>query len=114
MPDAIVCANDLIALGAMTRLREKGVEVPGTVAVTGVDDTVLGQISNPQLTSVRQPVGQIGAEAVRMLLSRAAQGPRVEPLAARTLVLDPQLLVRRSSDPAAPVSDVTATLVAGA
>lgn len=98
-PDAIVCANDLIALGAMQRLRSLGVAVPDDVAVTGFDDVVFGRISEPTLTSVRQPTPQLASDTVRLLdLRRQAAGPS----AARRLVLPPELVVRRSSARDAP------------
>jgi len=100
LPDGLVCANDLIALGALQRLRQAGVRVPDDVAITGVDDTVFGQVSQPELTTVRQPVDQLGDEAVGMLLTRLqAPGIIKSKPAARSLVLTPELLVRRSTSP---------------
>ena len=105
-PDALVCANDLIALGAMQRLRQAGIRVPDDVVVTGVDDTVYGQVSEPELTTVRQPVDQLGDEAVGMLLTRlrAARHGNGAGRAARSLVLSPELLVRRSTVTEAPAA----------
>lgn len=105
MPDALVCANDLIALGAMQRLRQAGIRVPEDIAVTGVDDTAFGRVAEPELTTVRQPVDQLGEEVVAMLLTRlhAAQAAD-RPRASRNLVLSPTLLVRRSTI-AAPATD---------
>jgi LacI family transcriptional regulator len=95
LPDALVCANDLIAIGAMQTLRRAGVRVPEEVAVAGIDDTPFARVAEPALTTVRQPVGEIGDEAVRMLLTR-----RREPqLAPRRLVLAGQLVVRQSTPP---------------
>lgn len=100
IPAALVCANDLIALGALQRLRQAGIQVPGQVAVTGVDDTAFGRISEPELTTVRQPVEQLGEEAVTMLLSRLHDSRRGRgPRASRSLVLAPELIVRGSSAP---------------
>lgn len=100
LPDALICANDLIALGALQRLRQGGIAVPDDVALTGVDDTAFGQVSSPELTTVRQPVDQLGEEAVAILLSRLHRSRQHErPLAARNLVLAPELVVRRSTDP---------------
>lgn len=98
LPAALVCANDLIALGALQRLRQSGIDVPGQVAVTGIDDTAFGRISEPELTTVRQPVEQLGEEAVTMLLSRLRDSRlRRGPRAARSLVLAPELIGRGSS-----------------
>lgn len=93
-PDALICANDLIAAGALQRLRQLGAEVPGEVAVTGFDDIPLAGLADPALTTVRQPVGELAAEAAR-LLSRGPAG--AEPGARRTVRLAPELVVRASS-----------------
>jgi LacI family transcriptional regulator len=93
LPDALICANDLIALGAMQQLRWAGIRVPDDISVTGIDDTPFSRVSDPELTTIRQPVDQIGAEAVAMLLSRH-QDPTRAP---RRLTLSPELIIRRSS-----------------
>lgn len=93
LPDAVVCANDLIALGVVQALRRAGLEVPGEVAVTGFDDTSLAELGEIPLTTVRQPFEAVGLEAVR-LLSADGDG-RVPP--PRRLVLEPTLVVREST-----------------
>jgi len=95
LPDALICANDLIALGAMQQLRLAGIQVPGDVAVTGIDDTPFGRVAEPELTTIRQPVDQIGDEAVAMFFSRH-QNPSRAP---RRLTLSPELIIRRSTTP---------------
>jgi LacI family transcriptional regulator len=93
LPDAIVCANDLNAVGAMQALREHHVQVPRDVAVTGFDDTLLAVASGPQLTTIRQPVQELASEAVTAL--RAAIGdPSLPP---RSTELQAGLVVRESS-----------------
>jgi DNA-binding LacI/PurR family transcriptional regulator len=67
-PDAIVCANDLMALGALRALRSRGFRVPEDVAVVGFDD-LEGELAAPGLTTIRQPVFDMGQKAVAMLLS---------------------------------------------
>jgi LacI family transcriptional regulator len=96
LPDALICANDLIALGAMQQLRWAGIQVPDDISVTGIDDIPFSRVSDPELTTVRQPVDQIGDEAVAMLLSRQRNPTR----APRRLTLSPELAIRRSSIPA--------------
>ncbi len=96
-PDALICANDLIAAGALQRLRQLGADVPGEVAVTGFDDIPLAGLADPALTTVRQPVGELAAEAARLLSRRPAGG---EPGPRHTVRLAPQLVVRASSAPA--------------
>jgi LacI family transcriptional regulator len=76
-------------------LRWAGLRVPDDVAVTGIDDTPFGRVAEPELTTVRQPVDQIGDEAVAMLFSRQQDRGR----APRRLTLSPELIVRRSTVP---------------
>ncbi|GHE50150.1 LacI family transcriptional regulator [Streptomyces longispororuber] len=93
-PDALVCANDLIAIGALQRLHERGVDVPGEVAVTGFDDIPMAELASPGVTTVRQPVAELAAEATQLLTRRLGgdgAGPR------RTIRLAPELVVRGSS-----------------
>ncbi|MCZ0976038.1 substrate-binding domain-containing protein [Streptomyces albulus] len=68
----MVCANDLIAAGALQRLRQLGADVPGEVAVTGFDDVPLAGLADLALTTVRQPVAELAAEAARLLAHRPA------------------------------------------
>ncbi|MFG2227597.1 LacI family DNA-binding transcriptional regulator [Streptomyces sp. NPDC048644] len=99
-PDALVCANDLIAAGALQQLRRLGADVPGEVAVTGFDDIPLAGLADPALTTVRQPVAELAAEAARLLARRPSAAA---PAARRAVRLAPRLVVRGSSapDPAA-------------
>jgi len=92
LPDAVVCASDQGALGALQALRAHGVRVPGDVAITGFDDTVLAEACEPRLTTVRQPLRELGAQAVTAL--RAAIGPAGTP---RSAVLKAELVIRGSS-----------------
>jgi LacI family transcriptional regulator len=90
LPDAIVCANDELALGMLRGLRAAGVDVPGEVAVSGWDDVMAAEYAG--LTTVRQPMRELGATAARLLDSRIG-GERGEP---RHEVLPTQLVVRSS------------------
>ncbi|MDQ8703574.1 LacI family DNA-binding transcriptional regulator [Streptomyces sp. LHD-70] len=93
LPDALVCANDLIAIGALQRLQQRGVDVPGQVAVTGFDDIPMAALSAPGITTVRQPVSELAAEAARLLSRPPKDGTRPH----RTIRLAPDLVVRESS-----------------
>jgi LacI family transcriptional regulator len=93
LPSAVVCANDLIALGVLQAFRAQGVRVPQDVAVTGYDDSTFASVVEPHLTSVRQPLGPLGQEAVRFVTS-AIESPG---LPHRELRLLPELVVRGSS-----------------
>ena len=72
LPDAIACANDELALGLMTALREAGIRVPDDVLVTGWDDVMAARYAG--LTTVRQPMRALGGTAARLLDERISQG----------------------------------------
>ncbi len=67
--DALVGANDTMALAAMEVIQTRGIGVPDEVAVVGYDDVIDANISNPPLTTVRQPVYEIGKRAVEFLIT---------------------------------------------
>lgn len=67
-PEAIVCLHDLIALNVLARCAERGWSVPGDVAVVGFDDLPQAAQSRPALTSVHQPLSEIGSRAVELLI----------------------------------------------
>lgn len=106
LPDAIVCGNDLIALGVLRGLRAAGADVPADVAVTGFDDIGFAEVAEPALTTVRQPVDEIGATAVARLLQRIADGNTLagteddpDPSPWQHLEIPPELVVRGSTVP---------------
>jgi DNA-binding LacI/PurR family transcriptional regulator len=90
--DAVFCASDLMAVGAMRTLREYRRRIPADVAVVGFEDSVLARQTDPALTTVHQPVEAMGREMARLLVAHI-RGERVEsPL----VVLDTHLVVRAS------------------
>jgi LacI family transcriptional regulator len=90
--DAMFCASDEIAMGAVQSLAERGVRVPEDVAVIGFDDMAAAKLFNPALTTVRQDGATMGREAVRMVVG--AINGEVASKALRVLPVD--LMVRRS------------------
>ncbi len=70
--DVVVCANDAVAVGAARALARAGVRVPQDVSLVGFDDIPWAALMDPPLTTVRQPLAAIGAEAVRLLRERLA------------------------------------------
>ncbi|PID97785.1 MAG: LacI family transcriptional regulator [Actinobacteria bacterium] len=78
LPDAIVCLNDLLAIGAITELRRNGIDVPGDVMVTGYDDNQFASLVMPSLTTLRQPLARIAEVAVEMLLGERLGESRVD------------------------------------
>jgi LacI family transcriptional regulator len=92
-PTAIIACNDLMALGAISAAQKKGLIVGRDIAVTGFDDIPLAEHSHPTLTTVRQPIYEIGRQCCEMLI-RLIRG---EELAERHVLLQPELIVRESS-----------------
>lgn len=92
LPRVIVCANDQTALGVMYALRRSGVDVPGRVAVTGFDDIPMARHVHPLLTTVRQPIGELGETAFEMLYSMISR----ETPAERDISLPTRLMCRES------------------
>ena len=91
LPDAFACANDELALGLMTTLRAGGIRVPDDVLVSGWDDVMAARYAG--LTTVRQPMRDLGATAARML-DELIRGQRTEP---RHEVLATELIIRTST-----------------
>ena len=100
-PDAIVCANDLLAVAAINVLRRRGASVPGEVAVVGMDDTDIAELVNPTLTSVDLGAARRAATAAELLLDRLGDDDGSVP--ARRITVEPALTIRES--------DMTTTLV---
>ncbi len=91
-PRAIVCGNDEMAIGALTALRARRLRVPADVAVTGFDDIAAARHVRPALSTVRQPMRELGERSVRLLLARISD-PAAPP---RSVVLPTEVVIRRS------------------
>ena len=91
--DAVFAASDLMAAGALSALAEAGRRVPGDVAVVGYDDSPVARSTNPPLTSVHQPIEEMGREAARLLVGAADGTNR----ARRRVILATDLVKRASS-----------------
>jgi LacI family repressor for deo operon, udp, cdd, tsx, nupC, and nupG len=94
----IVCASDVLALGAIRAARRGGLSVPEDVSVVGFDDSAFMACTDPPLTTVRQPIESMGQAAVALLVSQIAGG--VVPT--DQMLFDPELVVRGSTGPARP------------
>ncbi|MFZ5892468.1 MAG: SpoIIE family protein phosphatase [Myxococcota bacterium] len=105
--DALVAANDYMALGALDELVRRGLRVPGDVAVVGFDDIAEARFAAVPLATVRQPVHRVGRCALEIVLKQLAG----ENVAART-ILSTRFVARQSSGAVAPAVDVT-SVVAG-
>jgi DNA-binding LacI/PurR family transcriptional regulator len=95
-PTAIICVNDMMAVGVMKELRERGLRIPEDVSVTGFDNIKLSEFCYPALTTVHIPRDLIGHTVFTSLVpdesGRAGQG--------REIVINPELVVRESTGPA--------------
>lgn len=92
-PDAIMAATDVIAIGAIKYLKSQGIQIPDEVKIIGYDNISLCTIIDPQLTTIAQPIREIGAEAAKILINRI-NGIHNER---EQLVLDAELLVRETT-----------------
>jgi DNA-binding LacI/PurR family transcriptional regulator len=91
---ALVAYNDVSALGAMTALREAGHKVPEDVSVMGFDDIEFASFANPPLTTIRQPLHEMGAKAAELLICKIA-----DDKSAQSICVRPELVVRLSTCP---------------
>jgi len=90
--DGIAAASDLIALGALEELRAQGRRVPDDIAITGYDDLGIAERTDPPLTTLRNPISEMGGHAVRLLLEQLDGG-----VTTPVRVIFPPTLVRRTS-----------------
>jgi LacI family transcriptional regulator len=107
-PTAIFAANDSMAIGALTALREAGVGVPEEVAVAGFDDIPIARHMSPALSSVHVPIAGLGERATDQLIGRLAD-PKSHP--ARNEVLRTTLVIRASCGPLGHASSSTVSAV---
>ncbi|MET0234391.1 MAG: LacI family DNA-binding transcriptional regulator [Kibdelosporangium sp.] len=94
LPDAIICGNDMIALGVLQVLLDAGLNVPDDVAVTGYDDISFAELSTPRLTSVHQPYDEMAEQCVRLLVDRMTTPGKD---AVRRIAVAPTMVARASS-----------------
>lgn len=89
---AVLCFNDISAIGCIRALHDAGLDVPGDVSVLGFDDIQSASYSVPSLTTIRQPLQQMGALAAEVLLKKLANKRQPD-----TLHVDPELMEREST-----------------
>jgi LacI family transcriptional regulator len=96
-PSALYVANNLMLVGVMRAVAEAGFNCPADISVVSTDDFNWSTAFRPRLTTVQQPVREMGVEAVRLLIDRITRAP-IEP--PKRIVLQPTLVVRESCAPA--------------
>ena len=96
-PTAIVCFNDMLAIGVLKGCSQKGIRVPEELSVTGFDNITYSAFTTPALTTLDQPKRSIGVEAAQLLLDLLNANNRKSPESAKIKVLKGKLLVRNST-----------------
>jgi DNA-binding LacI/PurR family transcriptional regulator len=96
---AIFCFNDIAAIGAIRALKDAGCSVPGDVSVVGFDDIQSAAYSTPSLTTVRQPLMEMGRRGAEVLLDRITNRDKEYP---GEIVMAPEFIVRESTGPVKP------------
>lgn len=92
-PTAIVALNDLLAIGAIHAVQERGLTVGRDISVTGFDDIVLAEMANPGLTTLHQPAHEMGTLVAQNLIKQLKKEPIDQP----KIVLKPTLVIRDST-----------------
>jgi LacI family transcriptional regulator len=95
-PTAVICVNDLLALGVLRGLNRSGLRVPQDISVVGYDDVPFAAALSPPLTTIQQRPYRIGETAAHLMLDATGEGPQD---AERHVVFDPRLVVRDSTAP---------------
>lgn len=93
--DAAVCYNDQIALAVISMLEEKGISVPEDIAVTGYDNSLIGQSSPIGITTIAHPQEKLGEMAAELILEKIRKVPEEESSVKR--LISPELIVREST-----------------
>lgn len=94
---AVFCFNDIAAIGAVRALKEAGLRVPEDVSVVGFDDIQSAAYATPSLTTVRQPLTEMGERGAQVLLERISNREAAYPA---EIVMAPELVIRESTGPA--------------
>ena len=93
LPNAFFCANDLVAMGVIRKLKDNGIRVPEDVAVVGFTEMALADWVSPPLSSVKQPTFEMGKKAAQLLIKQMEQ----DSFKVETIVLNGELNIRESS-----------------
>lgn len=91
-PDAVFAASDVMAVGAIRAIFEAGLRVPEDIAMVGFDDVPIANLTHVPLTTIRQPIAQMGMKAVEFLIDLIANGSTPH----RSVILNTELIVRES------------------
>ena len=95
LPTALFCCNDVMALGAISALTEKGLRVPDDMSIIGYDDIHASRFYAPPLTTIHQSKLRLGRQAVNILLERISQKDQGVQQYSR-IDIGPELIIRKS------------------
>jgi LacI family transcriptional regulator len=93
---AVFCFNDIAAIGAIRALKDAGLSVPGDISVVGFDDILSAAYATPSLTTVRQPLSEMGRRGAQVLLERIGDRKKAFP---SDIVMEPEFVIRESTGP---------------
>jgi len=96
MPTAIFCLNNVVALMTLAVLDARGIEIPQKMAVIGFDDCDFASLLKVPLTAVRQPAGELGRQAARLLFQQIHDGNASSSRTRTRIVLPTELIIRES------------------
>jgi len=91
-PEAVFAASDVMAVGAIRAVRNAGMVIPDDIAIVGFDDLPVAKMTNPALTTIRQPINRLGSTAVEMLIDMIQNGSKPH----NRIILSTELVVRDS------------------
>ncbi|GGK30004.1 hypothetical protein GCM10010965_23570 [Caldalkalibacillus thermarum] len=94
-PTAIFALNDVLAIGTIKAVRERGLKIPEDIAIVGFDDTILATIVDPPLTTVAQPIRDMGYQAMDLLIEKIEGQENTT----KRIILSPQLMIRQTTCP---------------
>lgn len=94
-PSAIICGNDLMAIGFLNACHEHGVPVPERISVAGFDDINISSLLGIELTTIRQPSSEMGMKAAELMLAKIQDKDAPN----QRIILDPELILRKTTAP---------------
>jgi LacI family transcriptional regulator len=94
-PTAIVAGNDLLAIGVMIAAKERGILIPDQLSVIGYDNTILAEITTPSLTTINQPISDMGRQVMDLIFQEITGVKKIK----KRIVMAPELVIRESVKP---------------
>ncbi|MCL4386427.1 MAG: LacI family transcriptional regulator [Actinobacteria bacterium] len=93
--DAVFASNDLIALGAIRAIKEKKIKIPEEISIIGFDDIYVDKFLTPALTTIKQPIYEVGVKSAELLLERIAKKNKKD-ITKKRIIIEGSLVIRDS------------------